>query len=63
MKQYEKVGAIFPCKIIDKNGNLKKIIYPKDMDTSYRDTISMHYSKYHTGKKKPPTIVTEDANI
>ena len=57
MEKYKQVGAVYPCKIMDKNGKVKKIIYPKDMDTSYRETRSMQYNKYHSkGKRKPPTI-------
>ena len=57
MEKYKQVGAIYPCKIMDKNGKVKKIIYPKDMDMSYRETRSMQYNKYHSkGKRKPPTI-------
>jgi len=64
MGKYKQIGAVFPCKIIDKNGNVKKIIYPKDMDMSYRETISMQYNKYHRkGKRKPPTIEKEGLNI
>ncbi len=57
MEKYKQVGAVYPCKIMDKNGKVKKIIYPKDMDLSYRETRSMQYNKYHSkGKIKPPTI-------
>ena len=57
MEKYKQVGAVYPCKIMDKNGKVKKIIYPKDMDMSYRETRSMQYNKYHSkGKRKPPTI-------
>ena len=50
---------------MDKNGKVKKIIYPKDMDMSYRETISMQYNKYHRkGKRKPPTLIEkEEVNI
>ena len=57
MEKYKQVGAVYPCKIMDKNGKVKKIIYPKDMELSYRETRSMQYNKYHSkGKIKPPTI-------
>ena len=64
MGKYKQIGAVIPCKIIDKNGNVKKIIYPKDMDMSYRETINMNYNRFHRkGKRKAPTIVKEGLNI
>jgi hypothetical protein len=58
MGKYYQVGGVYPCKIMDKDGNVKEIIYPKDMDLSYRESISMQYNKYHRkGTKKPPTIL------
>ena len=64
MEKYKQAGAVYPCKIMDKNGKVKKIIYPKDMDMSYRETINMNYNRFHRkGKRKPPTIVKEGLNI
>ena len=64
MGKYYQVGGVYPCKIMDKDGNVKEIIYPKDMDLAYRETISMQYNKYHgKGKRKPPTIEKEEVNI
>ena len=65
MEKYKQVGAIYPCKIMDKNGKVKKIIYPKDMDMSYQETINRQYNKYHRkGKRKAPTLIEkEEVNI
>jgi len=63
MEEYIQKGAIFPCKIMDKNGKIKKIVYPKDMNMSYKETINMNYNRYHRkGKRKSPTIAIEDLN-
>jgi hypothetical protein len=67
LETYKQVGARYPCKIMDKDGNIKKIIYPKEMDLAAQEQINMHYNnkfyKYQKkGKIKPPTIEKEEAN-
>ena len=45
MEKYERIGEIHACKVMDKNGKLKKIIYPKDMNLEYNDTLRYNFTQ------------------
>ena len=55
MEEYIQKGAIFPCKIMDKDGKVLRVIQPEDMDKDGQITKRSN-NPFFTKKRYVPTL-------